>query len=333
MSFLDRLGNSTPIDNKKFTPEYNNGQVNDNQKGTQNMTNAQGNATQMDIDNSNNNNGQLSNAVADDDDAQGQATQTQKYTVAGVEYDNVEDLISAFEERDESYKNLQRDYTKKSQALSLMRKQNESPINMNYGPQPYAQQPYAQQPYGYPNYSGQPYPQQPYGYPNYGQQPVGIGLNNINQIQNNQASIQRQRQMMQQVNNQVAMNQAMIQMSADNAVNELKQSDADFDNVAPTLWELIDTDPYFSNVQFTSPEMVKQTIGIAYNMAKQKVEQAKMNIKINNARKDAYKNKQDKLINNDNSQGVNNQGQRQQQKATPQDSIKSSIVSVKPVRF
>lgn len=313
MSFLDRLGNNTPIDNKKFTPEYNNGQVNDNQKGTQNMTNAQGNAAQMDIDNSNNNNGQISNAVANDDDAQGQATQTQKYTVAGVEYDNVEDLISAFEERDESYKNLQRDYTKKSQALSLMRKQNDSPINMNYGPQPYAQQ--------------------PYGYPNYGQQPVGIGLNNINQIQNNQASIQRQRQMMQQVNNQVAMNQAMVQMSADNAVNELKQSDADFDNVAPTLWELIDTDPYFSNVQFTSPEMVKQTIGIAYNMAKQKVEQAKMNIKINNARKDAYKNKQDKLINNDNSQGVNNQGQRQQQKVTPQDSIKSGIVSVKPVRF
>ena len=199
---------------------------------------------------------------------------------------------------------------------------------MNYGPQPYVQQPY-----GYPNYNAQPYAQQPYGYPNYGQPPVGIGLNNINQIQNNQASIQRQRQMMQQVNNQVAMNQAMIQMSADNAVNELKQSDADFDNVAPTLWELIDTDPYFSNVQFTSPEMVKQTIGIAYNMAKQKVEQAKMNIKINNARKDAYKNKQDKLINNDNSQGVNNQGQRQQQKVTPQDSIKSSIVSVKPVIF
>ena len=68
-------------------------------------------------------------------------------------------------------------------------------------------------------------------------------------------------------------------------------------------------------------------------MAKQKVEQAKMNIKINNARKDAYKNKQDKLINNDNSQGVNNQGQRQQQKVTPQDNVKSSIVSVKPVRF
>lgn len=323
MSFLDRLGNSTPIDNKKFTPEYNNGQVNENQQGAQNMTGAQGNPAQMNIDNSNINDGQLSNNDIGGDDAQGQVEQSQKYTVAGVEYDSVEDLISAFEERDESYKNLQRDYTKKSQALSLMRKQNDSPINMNYGPQTYGPQPY---------YVQQPYVQQPYGYTNYGQQPVGVGLNNINQIQNNQANIQRQRQMMQQVNNQVAMNQAMVQMSADNAVNELKQNDADFDNVAPTLWELIDTDPYFSNVQFTSPEMVKQTIGIAYNMAKQKVEQAKMNIKINNARKDAYKNKQDKLINNDNSQGVNNKGQRQQ-KATPQDSIKSGIVSVKPVRF
>lgn len=326
MSFLDKLGNNSAIDNKRFTPEYNNGQVSNNNQAQQNDDGVQNNnQTPMNIDNNNNVNDASQNAGTNSSVTDTQ-TSAQKYTVAGVEYDSVEDLMAALEEKDESYKNLQRDYTKKAQALSLMRKQNESPINVNYG-----QQPYAQQPYGYPNYT-----QPPYGY-NIGNNPSypyngQTGLNNLNQIQNNQAAIQRQRQMMQQVNNQVAMNQAMVQMSADNAVNELKQNDPDFDNVAPTLWELIDTDPYFSNVQFTSPDMVKQTIGIAYNMAKQKVEQAKMNIKVNNARKEAYNNKQNKLMNNDNSQGVNNNGQRQT-KDTPQDNIKSSIVNVKPVRF
>ena len=319
------------IDNSRFTPEFNNGQVNGNQQTNNSANSTQANAqvnaqvnaqanaqinTQPNgnIDNSNNvtnNNPDVTpNNDTNQDDNGGQDT----ITVNGVEYSSVEDVVAALNDAQERYKNLQRDYTKKSQKLSLMNKQNNSPINMQYG-----------QPFGYVNPNG--FQQQ---MPQYGN--TGMGLNNLNQIQDNQMAIQRQRQMMQQVNNQVAMNQAMIQMAADNAVVDLKQQNPDFDEVAGTLWDLIDTDDYFSNIQFTSPEMVKQTINIAYNMAKQKVEQAKMNIKVNNARKEAYNNKKNKLINNDNSQGANPNSSRQKQE-TPQDHIKSSILGVKPIRF
>lgn len=307
------------IDNSRFTPEFNNGQVNVNQQTNNGADSTQNNAqinTQPNgnIDNSNNVTNNNPDVTPDNDDNQDNNGGQNAITVNGVEYSSVEDVVAALTDAQERYKNLQRDYTRKSQKLSLMNKQNNSPINMQYG-----------QPFGYVNPNG--FQQQ---MPQYGN--TGMGLNNLNQIQDNQMAIQRQRQMMQQVNNQVAMNQAMIQMAADNAVVDLKQQNPDFDEVAGTLWDLIDTDDYFSNIQFTSPEMVKQTINIAYNMAKQKVEQAKMNIKVNNARKEAYNNKKNKLINNDNSQGANPNSGRQKQE-TPQDHIKSSILGVKPIRF
>lgn len=312
------LFDKSNVDNSRFTPEFNQGQVNDTTpQNTPDVTPQDGQVTQNNID----------QVVDDTQNNEGTVvTNTTGYTANGVTYESVDDLIAAFEARENSYKNLQRDYTKKSQTLAMRNKQDQAPINMNLDNQLNA---YRNNIYGNQILGNQPVPNYNPNvgnyYPPYGQQQAGIQVpSNMYQAQ------QRSRQMMQEVEQRTAMNQALVQMAADNAINELQKQDADFDEVAGTLWDLIDTDPYFSTLQFTSPDMVKQTIGIAYNMAKQKVEQAKSNIKINNARKEAYQNKQTKVVNNDTS---NVAGKREANQSTPQDDVKASIVGVKPVRF
>ena len=127
-------------------------------------------------------------------------------------------------------------------------------------------------------------------------------------------------------------NEAMINMAAESKITELKNADPDFDEVASELWNVMENDEYFANIKFTDPEMAKNAIGAAYQMAKQKVETAKANIKINNARTEAYNSKQQKVLNNDNSNVAKNNN-KGQQKLSDEDKIKESIVGAKPIRF
>ena len=310
------LFDGTQIDNSRFTPEYNQGQANqtttvpnttptDGQvdEGAQptvpsdaGIQTEQNNGTQAPVD------GQASEPIV----------------IGDKSFDSVDDLIAAYNSLNTSYDNIRKDYTKKAQELSLRKKQDMSANRMTYPNVPF-QQPNQVNPFNQQVAQNNPYMQ--YNNPYY---------TNASQPNSMEQIAQRQQQMMSQVNQQVAMNQAMIQMAADNAINELRTTDASFNEVAPELWDVIDTDPYFSTVQFDSPEMVKNTVQMAYTIAKQRIEQAKANIQINNAKKEAYKSKQNKITNNDASNGV---AKRQTPPATPEDNIKKGIIDVKPVRF
>ena len=79
----------------------------------------------------------------------------------------------------------------------------------------------------------------------------------------------------------------MINMAAESKIAELKNADPNFDEVAGELWDVMENDEYFANIKFTDPEMTKNAIGAAYQMAKQKIETAKANIKISNAKAEA----------------------------------------------
>lgn len=295
------------VDNSKLTPEFH--QIG---QGTQNAA-----------DNNQQNLNQGNVAPQD-----GQATEPNTQpAVEGIQvgeetFASQEDLIAAYNEmkanletRNNSYKELQSAYTKSRQEIA-MRNKIARPVNngMQQMQQPFMQQP-MYNPYRPPV---QPYGTQPYS----GVNPQMVaGFNNpyLNQMprQSDQSS--------------ALVNEAMINMAVENKIMELKSSDPDFDEVAGELWNVMDTDEYYSRIKFTDPEMAKNSIGAAYQLAKQKVETAKANIKASNAKAEAYRSKQDKMINNDTSNVANkNKGQAEK---TDAEKIKDSILGAKPLKF
>lgn len=292
------------IDNSKLTPEYN-GQGeqgatdNNNQGQTEDIIENQNGAPQVD--------GQ---AQGGEDNNEG------GYQIGEQHFDSIEDVISAYEsmqketeQLQKNYKNLQSDYTKKSQRLSMMNKMG-NVQNQNIA----VQQPIQ--------------PARPYG--------QGVQVPDFNtymfgrdfQAQPNMGYTPQARPV-----SQPTVDPAVIQMAADQKIAELRLQDQNFDEVSPVLWDIIETDPYFLNVKFTDIEMTKNTINLAYQMAKDRVNQAKANININNARKEAYISKQQKVINNDNSNVATQNNARQQNKKTAEDIIKDSIKGAKPQIF
>lgn len=303
------------VDNSKLTPEFHQAgqgqQVatdnNQQQNLNQNVEAPQG--------------GQASNA--------GNQIQNNNNNVEGIQvgdevFATQEDLIAAYndmkanlETRNNSYKELQSAYTKSRQEIAIRNKM-ARPENAEVQP--------TGVPFNQPVFNN-PYrpPVQPYG----GVQPfVGVnpqmaaGFNNpyLNQIprQSDQSS--------------AVVNEAMINMAIENKIVELKSADPNFDEVAGELWNIMDTDKYFSRIKFTDPEMAKNSIEAAYQLAKQKVETAKANIKANNARTEAYNAKQTKVLNNDVS-NVANRGKGQQTEKTDAEKIKEEILGAKPLRF
>lgn len=303
------------VDNSKLTPEFHQAgqgqQVatdnNQQQNLNQNVEAPQG--------------GQANNA--------GNQIQNNNNNVEGIQvgdevFATQEDLIAAYndmkanlETRNNSYKELQSAYTKSRQEIAIRNKM-ARPENAEVQPtgvqfnQPVFNNPYR-------------LPVQPYG----GVQPfVGVnpqmaaGFNNpyLNQMprQSDQSS--------------AVVNEAMINMAIENKIVELKSADPNFDEVAGELWNIMDTDKYFSRIKFTDPEMAKNSIEAAYQLAKQKVETAKANIKANNARTEAYNAKQTKVLNNDVS-NVANRGKGQQTEKTDAEKIKEEILGAKPLRF
>lgn len=308
------------VDNSKLTPEFHQGgqgqQVatdnNQQQNLNQNVEAPQGgqaNNAGNQIQNNNNNNDNNNNVEG--------------IQVGDEVFASQEDLIAAYndmkanlETRNNSYKELQSAYTKSRQEIAIRNKM-ASPGNNGVQQM---QQPFMQQ----PMYNPYRPPAQPYGtQPFAGVNPqMAAGFNNpyLNQMprQSDQSS--------------AVVNEAMINMAIENKIVELKSVDPNFDEVAGELWNIMDTDKYFSKIKFTDPEMAKNSIEAAYQLAKQKVETAKANIKANNARTEAYNAKQTKVLNNDVS-NVANRGKGQQTEKTDAEKIKEEILGAKPLRF
>lgn len=296
------------VDNSKLTPEFhqNDGQGQGGQAAdnTQNVTNQNTDTTP--------NNGQV---VQNNPDSIQVGDETFENQDALLEaYNNMKTELQA---REKSYKELQGAYTKSRQEIAMrnkvptpnMNRQVVQPIMPPPMPNMYNQN----NPYNSPI-------NQPFAYGNR-QNNFAAGYNNGY----NPYAVQQAQQQAPLVN------EAMINMAAESKITELKNSDPDFDEVASELWNVMENDEYFANIKFTDPEMAKNAIGAAYQMAKQKVETAKANIKINNAKTEAYNSKQQKVLNNDNSNvAKNNKGQ---QKLSDEDKIKESIVGAKPIRF
>lgn len=295
------------VDNSKLTPEFhNNGQG----------ENATDNNNQQVVDNQGGN-------VAPQN---GQATQPQdNQSTEGIKigeevFDNEQALVEAYqsmkaelENRNKSYKSLQAEYTKSRQEIS-MRNKMATPNNNRQSVQPIIPQPM-------PNMVNpiNPYASQinnPYAISNR----PNVAVPNYNQYYNPQ------------VQQAPIVNEAMINMAAESKIIELKNSDPNFEEVAGELWNIMDTDPYFANIKFTDPDMAKNAISAAYQMAKQKIETAKANIKVNNARQEAYNGKQQKLLNNDNS-NVANKGKNKVEEKTDAEKIKENILGAKPLTF
>lgn len=292
------------VDNSKLTPEFH-------------QNDGQGQSGQA-ADNTPNITNQGTNAAPTD----GQVAQN---NVQGIQsgdetFENQEALLEAYnsmktelEARNKSYKELQGAYTKSRQEIAMrnkmatpnMNRQVAQPI-MPVQPMPNMYNP--NNPYNSPI-------NQPFAF---GNRP-NMAMPTYNQYYNQQAQ------------QAPLVNEAMINMAAESKIAELKGADPDFDEVAGELWNIMENDGYFANIKFTDPDMAKNAIGAAYQMAKQKIEAAKANIKINNAKAEAYNNKQQKVLNNDNSNvAKNNKGQ---QPMSPEDKIKGSIVSAKPIKF
>ena len=299
------------VDNSKLTPEFhNNGQgQNDtaanNQMNVQEPTNTQGEQV---VDNG------------------------QEHIVDGIQvgeevFGSQEELIEAYnnmrselENRNKSYKELQGEYTRSRQEIA-MRNKMATPQNNRQPVQPIIPQP---MPNMYnpvnPYYS-------PINQPYAGVNPrVGGPTVNGQMYNPYMGNAQPQAQAQAPV-----VNEAMINMAAEAKIAELKNADPEFDDVASELWNIMENDEYFSHIKFTDPEVAKNAIGAAYQMAKQKVETAKVNIKVNNAKNDAYRNKQQKVVNNDNS-NVANKNKNKVEK-TDAEKVKESILGAVPQRF
>lgn len=295
------------VDNSKLTPEFhNNGQgQNDtaanNQMNVQEPTNTQGEQV---VDNG------------------------QEHIVDGIQvgeevFGSQEELIEAYnnmrlelENRNKSYKELQGEYTRSRQEIA-MRNKMATPQNNRQPVQPIMPQ---QMPNMYnpvnPYYS-------PINQPYAGVNPrVGGPTVNGQMYNPYMGNVQQQAPVV---------NEAMINMAAEAKIAELKNADPEFDDVASELWNIMENDEYFSHIKFTDPEVAKNAIGAAYQMAKQKVETAKVNIKVNNAKNDAYRNKQQKVVNNDNS-NVANKNKNKVEK-TDAEKVKESILGAVPQRF
>lgn len=295
------------VDNSKLTPEFhNNGQgQNDtaanNQMNVQEPTNSQGEQV---VDNG------------------------QEHIVDGIQvgeevFGSQEELIEAYnnmrselENRNKSYKELQGEYTRSRQEIA-MRNKMATPQNNRQPVQPIMPQ---QMPNMYnpanPYYS-------PINQPYAGVNPrVGGPTVNAQMYNPYMGNVQQQAPVV---------NEAMINMAAEAKIAELKNADPEFDDVASELWNIMENDEYFSHIKFTDPEVAKNAIGAAYQMAKQKVETAKVNIKVNNAKNDAYRNKQQKVVNNDNS-NVANKNKNKVEK-TDAEKVKESILGAVPQRF
>lgn len=310
------------VDNSKLTPEFHNAE-----QGQANQ-NAADNANQIMPPVDENNQMQSTPQQNNDGQVDEQIVNNQQGTNEGIQvgeevFNSQEDLLNAYaamkenlENRETSYKNLQKEYTKARQEIAMRNKMatpmdNRQPVSSQ--PMPNMFNPYNNGPVG-PQYAGQrPMMPNPYNF-------------NYNPYM---ANIYGQQQTPSQ--NNASVNKAMIDMAAETKIMELKNADPDFDEVAGELWNIMDTDAYFSNIKFTDPDMATNAIGAAYQMAKQKVEAAKANIKINNAKAEAYRSKQQKLINNDNS-NVANKGKTQPQKTDAQ-KVKESIIGAKPLTF
>lgn len=311
------------IDNSKFTPEFNNGQGNNATDNQAQMSNPTSNVSGM-ANQDTNTDGQLDNNQVNNNAGQVQNN-------AQPEFETYDDLLAAYNDlknekdnRDKSYKELQKAFTKARQELSMNRKMNNN-SNIQYdNVQQYRPTQYTNNiggNFGMPfNSVGQ------YQAPNFNRQatPVIPDYNSYYYARQQQEQMQNYNK--QQVNN------TMIQLAVDGKIAELQAQDPDFDEVAVTMWDMIETDPYFKDVEFTSPDMAKNTVGIAYSMAKQKIDQAKTNIKINNARKEGYVNRQNKIMNNDLSNVANQRGARQTKK-TAEQIAKESIINAKPLKF
>ena len=234
-----------------------------------------------------------------------------------------EELIEAYnnmrselENRNKSYKELQGEYTRSRQEIA-MRNKMATPQNNRQPVQPIIPQP---MPNMYnpvnPYYS-------PINQPYAGANPR-VGGPTVNGQMYNPYIGNAQPQA-------PVVNEAMINMAAEAKIAELKNADPEFDDVASELWNIMENDEYFSHIKFTDPEVAKNAIGAAYQMAKQKVETAKVNIKVNNAKNDAYRNKQQKVVNNDNS-NVANKNKNKVEK-TDAEKVKESILGAVPQRF
>lgn len=295
-----------PVDNSKLTPEFHG-------QGTPAATDGEGTQVNPPLDNTNGN--------PEDGQVQGNegAGEGEGYQIGDEHFDNVEDIIKAYtdtrtaaDQLQKNYKNLQSDYTRKSQRLSMINKMG-TPNQGAYQPQQPVYNPgmfnnYQQQGNVIPDFNS-------YMYGRSLQQPVSQPIPP-------------------QPVRQATVDPSVIQMATDQKIAELRLQDQEFDDVAPILWDIIEQDPYFSNVKFTDVEMTKNTINLAYQMAKDKLNQAKANININNARREAYVNKQQKFVNNDNSNVAGGAAtQKRQPKKTDAELIKDSIVGAKPQRF
>ena len=295
------------VDNSKLTPEFhNNGQgQNDtaanNQMNVQEPINTQGEQV---VDN-------------------GQEPIVDGIQVGEEVFGSQEELIEAYnnmrselENRNKSYKELQGEYTRSRQEIA-MRNKMATPQNNRQPVQPIMPQPM-------PNMYNPANPYySPINQPYAGVNPrVGGPTVNAQMYNPYMGNVQQQAPVV---------NEAMINMAAEAKIAELKNADPEFDDVASELWNIMENDEYFSHIKFTDPEVAKNAIGAAYQMAKQKVETAKVNIKVNNAKNDAYRNKQQKVVNNDNS-NVANKNKNKVEK-TDAEKVKESILGAVPQRF
>lgn len=295
------------VDNSKLTPEFNNNGQGQNDAAVNNQMSAQ----------------DLTNSQGEQVVNNGQEPNVEGIQVGEEVFNSQEELIEAYnnmraelENRNKSYKELQGEYTRSRQEIA-MRNKMATPQNNRQPVQPIMPQ---QMPNMYnpanPYYSpiNQPYAG---ANPRVSGQPIGAQMYNPYM-----ANTQPQAPIV---------NEAMINMAAEAKIAELKNADPEFDDVASELWNIMENDEYFANIKFTDPEMAKNAIGAAYQMAKQKVETAKVNIKVNNAKNDAYRNKQQKVVNNDNSNVANkNKGKVEK---TDVEKVKESILGAIPQRF
>ena len=298
------------VDNSKLTPEFNN-----NGQGQQNTA-------------ANNQVEPNAQAISQGEQVaqNGQGEQLNQNQVDGIQvgeevFNSQDDLINAYNSmkeelanRNKSYKELQGEYTRSRQEIA-MRNKMATPSSNRPVVQPIMPQPQM------PNMFNQNNPyNSPINQPYVGVNPrVGMPtqpMYNPYQPQYQQAPV---------------VNEAMINMAAEAKITELKNSDPDFDEVAAELWNVMENDNYFANIKFTDPDMAKNAIGAAYQMAKQKIETAKANVKINNAKAEAYNNKQQKVLNNDNS-NVASRGKTRVEK-TDAEKVKESIIGAIPQIF
>lgn len=298
------------VDNSKLTPEFNNNGQGQQNTAANNQVEPNAQATSQ------------GEQVAQN----GQGEQLNQNQVDGIQvgeevFNSQDDLINAYNSmkeelanRNKSYKELQGEYTRSRQEIA-MRNKMATPSSNRPVVQPIMPQPQM------PNMFNQNNPyNSPINQPYVGVNPrVGMPtqpMYNPYQPQYQQAPV---------------VNEAMINMAAEAKITELKNSDPDFDEVAAELWNVMENDSYFANIKFTDPDMAKNAIGAAYQMAKQKIETAKANVKINNAKAEAYNNKQQKVLNNDNS-NVASRGKTRVEK-TDAEKVKESIIGAIPQIF